>query len=71
MCEQTELRPLEEDATWRCSVVCEQTELRPLEEDATWRCSVVCEQTELRPTRGGCYMEVWQQQLWYEEEKVW
>ena len=35
MCEQTELRPLEEDATWRCSVVCEQTELRPLEEDAT------------------------------------
>ena len=30
MCEQTELRPLEEDATWRCSVVCEQTELRPL-----------------------------------------
>ena len=38
MCEQTELRPLEEDATWRCSVVCEQTELRPLEEDATWRC---------------------------------
>ena len=30
MCEQTELRPLEEDAPWRCSVVCEQTELRPL-----------------------------------------
>ena len=21
--------------------------------------------------RGGCYMEVWQQQGWYEEEKVW
>ena len=65
---ETELRPLEEDATWRCSVVCEQTELRPLEEDATWRCSVVCGR---QTARGGCYMEVWQQQLWYEEENVW